>query len=423
MLLTTIGYLLITVLSKWFSPYLAKNHFLWITALCAAIGTLAMAWLVHTTPFSGSGTLYVLAAAILSVGNALLLIMWGELWSTISTARVGRYLVVSYAFAFALFFCVSNLPLELRSVITALLPAVSVLILANARQEPRRKPSSLIYDFEPFSIARVIVAIIIVSVAYGFSQSALALLATAEGTTTKSFVLAGVGIAALALNIIITDPELEALSFYRPIVPALIGGLILMVLLQTDFLFIGGGLVILAIYCLDMLIMLVTTDMAFRTRTPVALTFGLTIVAARCGTIIGTYAYNSASDLAVWTAGVPQQLLLVCALIALVAGTVLFAEVDLLKLYRPRMTAAQQSAPTFERCQRIGELCGLTARELEVLVLLSSGRSVPFICGELTIAKGTAKHHVSNIYRKLGVGDRQGLYDVIEQGNAGKGAL
>jgi DNA-binding CsgD family transcriptional regulator len=196
-----------------------------------------------------------------------------------------------------------------------------------------------------------------------------------------------------------------------------------MVLMQSDFLFVGGGLVILAIYCLDMLIMLVSTDMAFRTRTPVALTFGLTIVAARCGTIMGTYGNSVAADFSAWNDGLPQQLLLVCALVALVAGTLLFTEVDLRKLYRPRVTAIQQNAPTFERCQRISDICGLTARELEVLVLLSSGRSIPFICQELTIAKGTAKHHVSNIYRKLGVGDRQGLYDVIEQGSAGKGAL
>jgi DNA-binding NarL/FixJ family response regulator len=54
---------------------------------------------------------------------------------------------------------------------------------------------------------------------------------------------------------------------------------------------------------------------------------------------------------------------------------------------------------------------------------LATGRSIPFISKELTIANGTAKHHVSNIYRKLGVYDRQGLHDVIEQGDVGKGAL
>jgi DNA-binding CsgD family transcriptional regulator len=196
-----------------------------------------------------------------------------------------------------------------------------------------------------------------------------------------------------------------------------------MVLLRNDLLFVGGGLAILGIYCLDMLIMLVSTDMAFRTRTPVALTFGLTIVAARCGTLAGTLGFDIASGFTAWSEGLPQQLLLICAIVAILAGTLLFCEADLLKLYRPRVSAAQQSAPAYERCRQVSEACGLTTRELEVLVLLATGRTVPFISQELTIAKGTTKNHVSNIYRKLGVGDRQGLLDVIEQGGAGKGAL
>jgi DNA-binding CsgD family transcriptional regulator len=224
-----------------------------------------------------------------------------------------------------------------------------------------------------------------------------------------------------------------------------------MVLAQSDFLFVGGGLVILAIYCLDMLIMLVSTDVAFRTRTPVAFTFGLTIIVARCGTLVGTLGYDVASSLSGVASGVanldgggaasggadlggfgslaagllgqPSQLLLICAIVAILAGTLLFSEADLLKLYRVRATSVQPRAPAQERCEHIAEICGLTARELEVLVLLGAGRSIPFISQELTIARGTTKHHVSNIYRKLGVGDRQGLHDVIEQGGAGKGAL
>jgi DNA-binding CsgD family transcriptional regulator len=360
---------------------------------------------------------------VLSIGNALLLIMWGELWSTLSTGRVGRYLLVSYAFAFALYFCVVSLPLGVRMVVTALLPAVSVLILANARKEPRRKATSLAYDIGPFSKLRIAAAIIVVSITFGFSQAALALLSTSPDSVEKSFLVAGVGIAALALNIIVTAPRLEPLSFYRPIVPALAGGLILMVLLQNDYFFFGSGLVILAIYSLDMLIMLVSTDLAFRMRIPVALTFGLTIVAARCGTLVGTIGFDAASGFASWSAGLPQQILLGCTIVVILAGTLLFSEADLLKLYQLRVTDTPHSAPVYERCQQVSDACGLTSRELEVLVLLAAGRSIPFICQELSIAQGTAKHHVSNIYRKLGVGDRQGLHDVIELGSAGKGAL
>ena len=48
----------------------------------------------------------------------------------------------------------------------------------------------------------------------------------------------------------------------------------------------------------------------------------------------------------------------------------------------------------------------LTERELEVLRLLAAGRSNQAIAGELVVAIGTVKRHVSNIMDKLQVHSR-----------------
>lgn len=40
--------------------------------------------------------------------------MWGKLWGTLATGRVGRHLYLSYAFAFLLFFGVFALPPSVR---------------------------------------------------------------------------------------------------------------------------------------------------------------------------------------------------------------------------------------------------------------------------------------------------------------------
>ena len=59
----------------------------------------------------------------------------------------------------------------------------------------------------------------------------------------------------------------------------------------------------------------------------------------------------------------------------------------------------------------------LTNRESEVLVLLARGRSVPYICDELFIAKSTAQTHVRHIYAKMDItGGRQELLDRLETG-------
>ncbi len=48
----------------------------------------------------------------------------------------------------------------------------------------------------------------------------------------------------------------------------------------------------------------------------------------------------------------------------------------------------------------------LSERELEVLVLLASGRSNREIAKDLFVAVGTVKTHTNNIYRKLGARNR-----------------
>ncbi len=112
-------------------------------------------------------------------------------------------------------------------------------------------------------------------------------------------------------------------------------------------------------------------------------------------------------------------MLLVTLLALAIIGMLFFTVADVQRLYvTPR--AQQVDASLEEKCAAIAKMCHLTNRESEVLVLLARGRSVPYLSEELHIAQGTAKHHVSNIYRKVGVFDRQGLLDTIEQGGVGK---
>ncbi len=420
--LTTLGYLVIVLASRSKSPFVKSRLSFIIAAGISFVGTLAMA-IIARSELSDIVVAYTIATLLFSTGNALLLIMWGELWSTLATGRVGRYLYVSYAFAFVLFFIIRALPMELTIIFTSLLPVVSAVILSDARREPRREPASITFDLEPFSKTKVFLALILISICWGFSQAVFGIMDSGSDALAQSFFLAGIGIAALALNLFITQPDIEALSLFRPIIPAMSVGLILMAMLPDSMAFLGSGFTVIAIYSLDMLIMLVSTDIAFRTRLPVALTFGLSILAARTGTLVGSFLFISIHQSPFWFADLGRDILLACAIVVILAGTLLFNQVDLQRFYKARSTYVRGSQSIAEKCDNIGQACGLTTRELEVLQLLASGRSVPYICDELTIAQGTAKHHVSNIYRKVGVYDRQSLHDIIEQGSVGKGAL
>ena len=63
--------------------------------------------------------------------------------------------------------------------------------------------------------------------------------------------------------------------------------------------------------------------------------------------------------------------------------------------------------------RRLGEERGLTKRESEILELVAQGRSVPYICEELTLADGTVRTHMMRIYKKLDVHSKQELLDLL----------
>lgn len=66
----------------------------------------------------------------------------------------------------------------------------------------------------------------------------------------------------------------------------------------------------------------------------------------------------------------------------------------------------------------------LTAREIDVLHLLSDGLSNAQIADRLVVAEGTVKRHLHNIYTKLGVGNRtQALVEVRNRGLLSRDAL
>ncbi|MCG4825715.1 response regulator transcription factor [Adlercreutzia equolifaciens] len=66
-----------------------------------------------------------------------------------------------------------------------------------------------------------------------------------------------------------------------------------------------------------------------------------------------------------------------------------------------------------ERCKVLSERYHLTHREKEVLSLLAQGRTRAYIQEELVLSVSTVKTHISHIYAKLGVHDRQGVMDLV----------
>ncbi len=94
-------------------------------------------------------------------------------------------------------------------------------------------------------------------------------------------------------------------------------------------------------------------------------------------------------------------------------------------LYAKGSETAEELAPTPEApnladiCKTFGESHQLTPREIEVLVELAYGHSSSYIAKVLFISSNTARSHMKNIYKKLGVGSREELIEVLREKQGG----
>jgi ATP/maltotriose-dependent transcriptional regulator MalT len=109
----------------------------------------------------------------------------------------------------------------------------------------------------------------------------------------------------------------------------------------------------------------------------------------------------------------PYEAARVRVLVGLACRAVGDEEAAAMELDAARTVFAQLgAAPDLERLEALmgreatSKAHGLTARELEVLRLLATGRTNHVIAGELFVAEKTVDRHVSNILTKLGVSSR-----------------
>lgn len=418
LLVTLAGYVLAAALAPRLAPYGTRRGLLPGSAACGVVGTVTLALATHFESALPVALFLEWGGAVLTaVFSALVLLMWGERWSTLAAGNVGRQLVYSFVLAFLLFFGARSLPQPLACVAVAAMAPVSAVALRMSRAEPCRTDTPVAaLSVRPRSLGALAVALVAFSVAFGATQR----LAFLQGSTPQAQALgmlaAGLLVGLFALVMIARGLMGDPFSFYRPIVPAVACGMALCLALPAGAAWLGNGVVIFGIYCLDMFIMFASCDLAYRMRRPVALVFGAAVVSTRLGTFLGSSLGSALAGSAAWGAGLRTSALACLLMMVVLAGTIVFTETDLRAVYQPDPRPA---APDLdERCAQVAREGGLSARELDVLRLLARGRSVAVIGETLGIAPGTVKHHASSIYRKLGVYDRQEVIDLVASDRA-----
>ena len=421
MIATLAGYVAATLAAPRLAPYSSRPGLLPLSAAAGTVGTVMLALCTHIAlPSAASLALEWAGYILTSVFSALVLLMWGERWSTLASGNVGRHLVYSFLLAFALYFVACALPTVAGCTLIALFAPLSALSLYLSRNEPCRGdvPVAAV-RLDARRLVGFALALMAVSVVFGAVQRVSSFDGSTRTLQLLGMSVAGIFMAAFAFAMFMRDSVADPFSFYRPIVPAIACGMALCLAFPGVLSFVGNGGVIFGVYCLDMFIMFTASDLAYRARTHVALIFGGAIVATRTGTLIGSWLGYTLMGNASWSPDVRVSLIACFIVAVVIIGSTVFTEGGLRTLYQPAQEQTRSHVPDFdERCKHLAHDAGLTARELDVMLLLARGRSIAHISEALGIAPGTVKHHTSNTYRKLGVYDRQGLIDLVSTSTA-----
>ena len=172
----------------------------------------------------------------------------------------------------------------------------------------------------------------------------------------------------------------------------------------------GLGLTLYA--TMNMLTWIVLARLSALGRLSPLRTFGIGWAAQVAGFLGGSFL---GALLASFSAMSPQLL----SAMTLVCTCLLYISYRLL-LGAPAQLAVLSGAPGSgrrpfrEHCHRVAVDHGLTDREEEVMVLVAKGRSTPRIREALGLTAGTVNTHLSHVYRKLEVHDRQEVIDLVE---------
>lgn len=190
-------------------------------------------------------------------------------------------------------------------------------------------------------------------------------------------------------------------------------GLMLTMAISTNDRKWGDELTLIARLLLSLMLWLVLLNASIGSRRPSVL-MSLWVIAETSSSLIAHYIVpltvsrlsGIADSFAMGTV-LPLSLF-----VLLIAASFFFLQRVIQNLDRSQAAEVAED-PFIARCREIANECGLSSRELEIMMLYSQGLSSRAIAESLYISPDTVRTHVKNIYDKVGVHKKQELIDRV----------
>lgn len=368
--------------------------------------------------------LAVCAWFVAGLGLGCMLSLWSELLTSFVKAFASKVIVISAILGAILYFCATCLPVVVEAVVPPIAAPLSLLLLKLLEREVSM--SGFVSRADSIQRHRLTKPIDALNTLYGcvFGLAIWAL--STQQPSPRLYVGITVAIvcgAALMLPYLEKNADkMMHGKVQRLIFPFLVLGL-LPIPFVDDSLRLACMLVILAAYlCLTLVNLDSLLCLVKRYRVAPFYLVGRGHAPIVVGVGLG-YLISYVVDCAGVEGDEPLAFISLGMVVLLtVFVSVINFDKDQLESEREKPLPAaapgttQPTRATWrERCERIAEECGLSAREIEVFNLLAKGRGSAYIQEKLYISQHTVKTHTYRIYKKLGVNSREELITLIEQ--------
>ena len=414
----TLGCLL--MLSHYCNPFSSVRFLPWLGAGLTAGGTLLTSHLTSLLSGDIAVMLYLLGSVLTGVGSAVIVVLWGELLTSLGSRQAVSYCVCAFIIAAGMFMITLAIAPDIRQLVIAMLPMVSVGLFVrfkHAVPHLSRLRRNVHVKVKPPG------KLIAISLFFGFSFGIMkGLFIPIDATLVDLRNLLNIAAIVGASLAVFLTTNVYKMDFdhmtYQVALPLMAAGF-LFIPLYEPWNIIGTGVHQFGYQYFYIILWALWPVLAFRANVVSGwiVAWGLFSVQLGqfSGSVVSAYLVElliGGFALALLAAGAIFLILLI-ALFALGKGSPNTGWGYVKPIEEDGMTS------DFERvCSRIARQYRLSPREIEVFFLLAKGRNRAHIKDELFVSDETVKSHVKNIYRKIDLHSQQALIDMIEEENS-----
>lgn len=353
---------------------------------------------------------------VIGIALSLLQIFWGACYFTrISGSAIGIVSASSFVFALIVSFLV--LDKGAASVwLVSLLPLVSGALLMKSgsmgaetsEEAPRKRENRIPLPFN----------LVILMVLFGASFGVFRMLFLPSSVTASlsSFyymaIVSTIPMAATLVLVVVLRKDSYLGIALTIALPFITLGIFVLSLFGSDNQSLELALINAGVRCVDIVMWIMVAHIAKQPGSSPFKVFGfgrgLSCIGALGGFILGSWHDITPSQ------SLSVSIFVLLLLLAASAFSVMRSQKNFPDQTEHPTAAPSHPSPMQNAVRRISDEYRLSARELEVLELLSAGRTVAYIADKLVVANSTVATHVHHIYRKLDVHNRQELLDFVE---------